>query len=336
MMTNQRPTLHDVARQAGVSIATVSYVLNGRRLDNKPINETTRQRVMQVVADLGYMPNQSARHLRRQSTERICVVLPQLGIPYYEALCRDIESVAEQYGYTVLLALAPSYEKEQKLLAQRALADGIILVHGQSSSAELAQLAKTGTALVAFSNLVRGHQFDVVRTTEEEAFYQAVCYLIEKGHRRIAFLTASKEGDPTQNTSFLAYQRALQDQSIALDERLIVRTERSHRKEAYQSARELFQRSDRPDAVFTGSDVAAIATIWAARDTGLRVPQDVAVIGAGNIPEGEINSPPLTTIGPTSLDFKDVGALMFSRLQQPDSPGRIHLCPWELIVRESV
>ena len=106
-------------------------------------------------------------------------------------------------------------------------------------------------------------------------------------------------------------------------------------KEAYENALKLFHLPERPSAVFAGSDVAAISTTWAAHDRGLYVPHDVAVIGAGNIPEGEIVSPPLTTIGPASLDFQAVGDLVFSRLQTPDLPGRMHLCPWELLVRGS-
>src|SRR5438045_6921427 len=100
------PTLHDVARLAGVSIATVSYVLNGRKSGKKTISDATRQKVLQAVSDLGYIPNQAARNLRRQSTERICIVLPQLGVPYFEALCQAVQQTADQYNYSVILALA--------------------------------------------------------------------------------------------------------------------------------------------------------------------------------------------------------------------------------------
>src|SRR2546429_5681923 len=156
------PTLHDVARLAGVSIATVSYVLNGRKSGKKTISDATRQKVLQAVADLGYVPNQAARNLRRQSTERICVVLPRLGVPYYETLCQAVHQVAEEHNYSVILALADSYEKERKILDQlaRRLADGAVIVHGEATSAELSQLAATGIAVAAFSNHVSGHTFD--------------------------------------------------------------------------------------------------------------------------------------------------------------------------------
>nr|BBH90027.1 LacI family transcriptional regulator [Thermosporothrix sp. COM3] len=336
-MTRNVPTLRDVARQAGVSIATVSYVLNGKRPDNKTINEETREKVLQAVAKLGYVPNQTARHLRRQRTERICIVLPQLGVPYYEALCQDIERIAEQHHYSVVLLLAENAEGQQKAFTQlsRQLADGVVFIHGSPSNAELEQLARAGIAVVAFNNEVEGTAFDIVRTTEKEAFYRAVWYLIDKGHRRIAFLYGGKENQADKDVRLEQYLQALRDANIMPDPRLILQGVAGTRKEAYRSAYQLLQQPYRPSAIFTGSDISAISTIWAARDLGLRVPDDVAVVGAGNIADGEITSPPLTTVGPASLDFTIIAKLLFDRLEHPGSQGRIHLCRWELIIRGS-
>src|SRR5207244_9793118 len=127
---------------------------------------------------------------------------------------------------------------------------------------------------------VSGHTFDVVQTNEDAIFYKAISYLLEMGHRRIAFLAGSKEGWTDQDTRFTAYQQALQNYGVPLDEHLIMKGAAGNRKEAYENALKLFQLPGRPSAVFAGSDIAAISTIWAAHDMGLYVPHDVAVIGA--------------------------------------------------------
>ncbi|GHO63837.1 LacI family transcriptional regulator [Ktedonobacter sp. SOSP1-52] len=327
------PTLRDVAHQAGVSIATVSYVLNGRASSTKTISEATRQRVIQAVAELGYAPNQTARHLRRQKTERICIVLPRLGVPYYEILCQHVEAVAEQHKYSVIISLASSREQEAEVLEQlqRRLADGVLVVHGSWKAEELERLAASGVAVTAMHNALQGRGFDVVRTTEEEAFYQAFCYLLQKGYRQVVCFTAQNDANDTR---FEAYQRALHTFHLPLDERLVIPTP-ANRKETYAILERLLRQEQPPDAIFAGSDMVAIATLWAARDVGVSVPEDIVVIGSGNIPEGEIASPPLTTVGPTSLDFRDVAELLLERLHNPEQPERTLLREWELIIRRT-
>jgi DNA-binding LacI/PurR family transcriptional regulator len=326
------PTLKDVARYAGVSIATVSYVLNGRRQANKTISEATRQKVLQAVSELGYTPNHVARHLRRQRTERICVVLPRLGVPYYEAFCQDIEAVAQRYNYTVILSLTGSREKELKVLKalQHRLADGVIALHGDWEGEELTQLSAMGIAVVVLDNYLQAKNVDVVRTTEEDTFYEAVSYLATKGYQKIVCFL----GSDTRGTRYAAYQRALRDHGLPLDERFVVEG-CGDRQIAYQETLKLLKLKERPDAIFAGSDVAAISAIWAVRDGGLRIPDDIAIIGAGNIAEGEITVPPLTTVGPASLDFSDVAEFLFDRLRNPDQQERVLLRQWKLILRGS-
>ncbi|WP_220206764.1 LacI family DNA-binding transcriptional regulator [Reticulibacter mediterranei] len=332
------PTTKDVARLAGVSAATVSYVLNGRRQRSNTISAETRQRVLDAVTTLGYVPNQIGRSLRLQRTERVSLILPRIGVPVNDVLIRDIQRVADQHGYTVMISVVDTPERERHMLNQlkRRLADGAIIVHGTWAEEDFAELVQAGLPLVVQRNHVTAEGFDVVQTTEAETCYEAVSYLLCKGHRRIAFL-GHFENLPSRlehYDRFTSYLQALKDHNIAIDERLIC-AGATTRNDAYQSALDLLRLQEPPSAIFAASDIAAVSAIWAAHSIGLRIPEDLALIGAGNIPEGEITDPPITTVGPADLDFTAIADLLFSRLANPEQEGRVYQLQWQLILRAS-
>src|SRR5689334_20858577 len=148
-MSRTLPTTKDVARLAGVSAATVSYVLNGRRQRSSTVSAETRQRVLDAVATLGYVPNQIGRNLRLQRTERISLILPRVGVPVNDVLIRDIQRVADQHGYTVMISVVDTPEREQHMLNQlkRRLADGAIIVHGTWAEEDFAELVQANLPL---------------------------------------------------------------------------------------------------------------------------------------------------------------------------------------------
>lgn len=336
-----RPTARDVAQLAGVSPATVSYVLSGRsngvdRIRDR-ISEATRARILKAGKQLNYVPNHAARSLRRQRTERICLVLPVLGAPYFDALADELNRAADAHNYSMIIAVGSSAEREAHILSQlrRHLADGAVFISpSHISKKDLAQLARSGLAVLAVSNQMSGRGFDVVRTTEGEACFQAVKYLLDAGHRRIAFL-----GHCTNASSYAerldGYCRALQTHGIAPNELRVAHHISIAREAAYHDAVALLQREPRPTAIMAASDIAAIGAISAAHELGLRVPDDVAVIGVGNIREGEMIRPALTTVGPAELTFTHVSQMLFSRLRGEASRARIIEESWQLIIRKS-
>lgn len=330
-------TARDVARRAGVSQATVSYILGGRAGGEARVSEDTRRRVLDAVAALGYVPNQTARSLRRQRTERICVLLPVLGVPSCDLLLQHLQRAADAHGYSVIIMVGGSAEREAHAVDQlrRGLADGAVLIEpSHVSPGDLAPLVQANLAIVVQSNTVAVPGVDLVRIDGEAASYEAVSYLLERGRRRIAFL-GHCGSENSRVERYAGYERALAAHGVAVDP-LLARGSSNSREEAYGNTTELIRLSDRPTAIFAASDMAAASAIWAIRDAGLRVPDDVAVVGVGNIPEGEITRPPLTTIGPLQEGFGDVAHLLFSRLTG-DAPrdGRIHQQPWTLVVRGS-
>jgi DNA-binding LacI/PurR family transcriptional regulator len=330
--------MQDVARLAHVSTATVSLILSGRRNGEARISPGTRQRVLAAVAKLRYVPNQNARNLRRQRTDRVCLMVSRLGVPYYELLSNAVQAAAEERGYSLVIAVGGSPERERHVheQLQRGLADGVVMVNPYSlQNEDLSRLARAGLAVVVLSNHLAGRDFDSVRTTESEACHRAVTYLIEQGHRRIAFLGSFSER-LSHRLRCESYRRALAEHQIPAAAALIQDDAGSSREQAYGKTRVLLGLPERPTAVLAASDVAAVSAIWAVRDAGLRVPEDVAVIGVGNIPEGGITQPPLTTVGPTATDWGHVTALLFSRLEgSAPADGRVHLTPCTFILRGS-
>lgn len=334
--TARVPTARDVAEMAGVSQATVSYVLSGRSGGRDRVSAETRQRVLQAVEALGYAPNQAARSLRRRRTDRICLVLPRFNAPHYDVLAEDVQRVASRHGYTVYLVVAGTARREREILQQlrRRVADGVIIEPRFVEGEDIAPLARAGVAVVVHSDYVVGSGFDVVRPMRAELSYQAMRHLLDKGHRRIAFVGNFAQ-HPVHYGRYDSYRRALEERGIAVDPRL-VRAGSDSREESFQAVRALLQLEEPPTAVFSASDIGAISAIWAAYSLGRRVPDDLAVIGVGNTPEGRVSHPPLTTIGPVARDFTDLADLLFDRLQGNAPPeGRAHLRQWELILRGS-
>ena len=329
------PTMADVARLAGVSPATVSYVLSGRRGGAARFSDETRERVLSAAAELGYAPNQAARSLRRRRTERVCLVAGLLNTPFMEALACQFDLAAEAHGYMSVILMAGTPERGQQVFEQlrRGLADGIYVASSTLTDDQIVQLAGQDLAIVVQSNSLSLENVDLVRLPNAQASYEAVCYLIAHGHRRIGYLGFGPLDPPSER--YAAYLRALAERGLASSRELCAVHAHASRQDAFRAATGLLDA--RPSAIFADTDLAAVSAIWAIHQARLRIPQDVAVIGLGNIPDGEITSPPLTTIGPRKLDFCASIDMLFSRLANGvRHPGRTESLTWEIIERGSV
>ncbi|PZG13241.1 LacI family DNA-binding transcriptional regulator [Nonomuraea aridisoli] len=331
-----RPTARQVAELANVSVATVSYVLSGR---DRPVAAETRKRVLDAARQLGYTPNQAARSLRKRRTQRIGLVLSTLGgVPTDQRLATDLHEMADARGYSVV-TLAVYNEARAKAaidVLRGGIADGALInVVGDHLAHDLlAGLAATGLPMVVLSNDSGVEGCDVVRTPEVAASAEAVEHLLAGGRRRIAFMGHRHEVYRDRPTGrLLGYTTALERHGVA---QRIVTAGADDRVTAYQTATDLLSSPERPEAIFAASDRAAISAIWAARDLGLSVPGDVAIVGVGNIDEGLITQPQLSTVGPLRHDYTDVVSLLFDRLQAEEPlPAREIVRSWTLIRRGS-
>ncbi|HUR06958.1 MAG TPA: LacI family DNA-binding transcriptional regulator [Nonomuraea sp.] len=331
-----RPTARQVAELAQVSVATVSYVLSGR---DRPVGAETRQRVLDAARQLGYTPNQAARSLRKRRTQRVCLVQGSLGgVPTDERLARDLHEMADAHGYSVIMLAVYSGARARAAVdvLRSGIADGVLInpIDDHLTYDLLAEIIATGLAVVVVRNESVPDGCDVVRTPETEASAEAVEHLLAEGRTRIAFMAHRYELSRDHPTGrLLGYTTALDRHGVG--RRIIVRGA-DDRVAAYQSATELLRSPDRPDAIFAASDRAAISVINAARDAGLSVPGDLAVVGVGNIAEGLISNPRLSTVGPLRHDYTDVVRLLFDRLQAEEPlPAREIVRPWTFLRRDS-
>jgi DNA-binding LacI/PurR family transcriptional regulator len=335
----RRPTQRDIAERAGVSTATVSYVLSGRRGGAKPPPPETRERVLRAVAETGYQLDQAGRSLRRQRTDVVALMYPAPSSPWSDRLAEELQVAAADRGFAVValpVITGASTAAILRILRQRYI-DGAVLLHDcPLDGAELGALATQGCSLVVFDDDLEPDGFDVVRQDRATACRAAIERLIAAGHRRVAFLGHADEHDGAlADVKLRSYRDGLAAHGIAEDPELVCAVADS-RSDAYAAVRDLLRRPEPPTALISATDRAAIDGIWAARDLGVSVPDQLAVIGIGNIPEGLTISPALTTVGAAALDFSREVARLFARLDaEAPLPGAELSAPWELIVRAS-
>ena len=336
-----KPTQADVAKLAGVSRATVSYVINHVE-DKNAIPAETSQRVWSAIEQLGYVPNQQAQHLKRQATDRICVILPRLGIPSNDMMLQGLREHLTDEGYSIIITVGNTQEQIETVLKQvrGGLADGVYLMLGYGHIAEpgriLEQLQGIGVPVIVDGNLSPTPDYDTVSITEQESTYEAVIYLLEQGHRRIAFM-GHNIVDLENYERYIGYCHAHRNYGIPVLPELIC-IGNSRRDMAYECTRQLLSLAQRrrPTAIFATADINAITGMVAAHRIGLSIPDDIAFIGCGNILEAAFSHPTLTTVGPHAYSFDDVAALLLHRLTSEHQQPPTQLThQWQLILRES-
>lgn len=333
----KRPTQVDVARLAGVSRATVSYVLNAQTDQRIPISPETRQRVLDAIAQLGYEVDARAQSLRSGDTRTIGVLLPIYENPFFWQILRGISMEAEACGYSVLLAhssLTPEQENQsvRELAEQRV--DGLIMLIGFKQLPEqvLNQLHKSTRPVVEISGTAS--TFDYVHQGYAAGTEALMAHLFEQGHERIGFVYGVTV--PSQGYDRLeAYRQALENAGLPYDESLVLHCGQLM-EDGYQAAIELLSRPDRPTALLAINDLLGMAVIRAAVDLGLSVPGDVSIASFDDIPFSSFIVPRLTTVtGSPEQNGRDAVQLLIKRLNDPDRPQEIIAAGWQLNIRES-
>jgi len=334
------PTIADVARSAGVSPATVSYVLGGRRGDRAAsrISEATRDRVLASVEAIGYRVNEPARNLRRNRTDRVLLLMDRLSSPYEQHLASVIEDVLAESGRTLSIVVCTTTERLDNALGmvRAGLADGAVVqcreITGQQRL--LDAYAGLGVRMVTISNSIVPNGFDVFVNDEAQAIEAAIDHLVERGHTSIGFLAHDANPAPAETRLTLA-RRRLEHHGLSLDDSLVWPGARE-RTEAFASTRAMLSLPAPPSALFSASDTGAISAIWAALSLGRRVPDDLAVVGCGNIDECLVTVPPLSSAGPVDPDFAPIARLLIDRLDTLGfAENRRLVLPWEFLPRQS-
>jgi LacI family transcriptional regulator/LacI family repressor for deo operon, udp, cdd, tsx, nupC, and nupG len=285
----------DVARLANVSKATVSAVINKR----PGVATQTRENVLRIIKKLNYRPNQVARSLSVRATKSIGLVIKEIDNPHFARVIKGVFNFSTRHGYTVILGSSEhSPEKEQlsieALTNQRV--DGIIvspLQYSESDFGYLAELISRKYPLVTLGE-VKNYATNVVDINNEAAAYQAVSFLVSRGHRKVAYFCGPTFSAHSKDR-LRGYQQALIDHRVPLDSKMILNAG-PYFEDGYSNGKQMFAVDERPTAVFCYNDLVAIGLIHAVLELGLRVPDDVAVIGFDDIDFCRFARIPLTTI----------------------------------------
>jgi DNA-binding LacI/PurR family transcriptional regulator len=327
--------LSDVAVHAGVSVRTVSNVVN----DFRHVAPGTRARVQASIDALGYRPNMAARNLRRGRTGLLALVVPEIDSPYFSDLAARTVRIAEDEGWTVLIDQTDGDPaRERRLLngERSQLVDGVIFSPWSVRADELARRSDA-TPIVLLGEHEGAPPVDHVVIDNVRAAEEAVGHLVARGRTAIAAIGVRPTlGNATAHQRRLGYRNALAAAGLESRADHEAPVGSLHRDEGHRAMTELLDSPEPPDAVFCFSDQLALGALRAVVDAGLRVPRDVAVVGFDDIEDGRYAVPRLTTVSP---DRDQIAALALQvlrdRLAGDDTPARVHTAGHRLVVRES-
>lgn len=328
-------TIGEVARYAGVSVATVSRVLN----NSESVKPATAQRVLAAIRELDYIPNQSARNLRRSESRVILTLAPNFSNPYYSSILTGIGDLAHDCEYSVLICntggLAENEERFLKMLdAHRA--DGAIFLGCRRNNPRLSEYAQR-YPVVQCCEYVPELKQPTVSIDNYTAAAETIDYLINQGHRRIALLSADNDFISTQQRR-QGYEDVLRKAGLPCGGELVALADADY---SYASglvaAERLLRTEPRPTAVCCVSDILALSVISLAHDMGLRVPEDLSVTGFDDVDYTTMFHPHLTTVAQPCYEMGQVSLKILLRMLGGEQVSRTHtFLPHKLVVRESV
>ncbi|NUS08365.1 MAG: LacI family DNA-binding transcriptional regulator [Nonomuraea sp.] len=330
-------TQADVAARAGVARKTVSNVIN----DYPHVSEDVRTRVLRAIEELDYRPNHAARSLRSGRSRIIGLAVPELDVSYFSELARLVVEVAQKRDLTVMI-MQTLGDPERELAVINGtytqFVEGLIYSPVALGGAEL-EARRDRTPIVLLGERSSQGLVDHVGIDNVAAARTATAHLIELGRRRIAFIGAQRKA-----TSEIAHLRAaghreaLEAADLKAEPGLLVATAGYHRKDGMKAMNKLLdRRGPRPDAVFCATDLLAQGAIRVLLERGLRVPDDVAVVGFDDIDEGSYSTPTLTTIAPDKRQIAEtaVTRLLTRAQSKNDLPASDTVTRYSLEVRES-
>jgi len=325
--------MREIAREAGVSIATVSRVLN----QPETVAERTRIEVRAVMERHYYVSHGSAVSLASRKSKTIGLIIPTITNSIYASSTQAVQRVAQRVGYTVLLAVSefdPSTEESliRRLVEQRA--DGLILTGGDRPARIYAMLERNAVPYVVTWKLTDGKRRPSVSFDNYRAGRLAMAHLLELGHRRIGFVCGRSDVNDRARERRRAYEDSMREAGIAVDPDLVYERDFEF-IEGRTAMHRMLEAPEPPTAVFCANDIQAIGALQECVDAGLRVPEDMSIIGFDDLPLAEYTRPRLTTI---HVPAKRMGHLaaerLFDWILKGEQPG-IDELPVGLVVRDS-
>ncbi|ETI66374.1 MULTISPECIES: catabolite control protein A [Neobacillus] len=327
-------TIYDVAREANVSMATVSRVVNG----NPNVKPVTRKKVLEVIERLGYRPNAVARGLASKKTTTVGVIIPDISNIFFAELARGIEDIATMYKYNIILSNSDQNKDKEFHLLNTMLGkqvDGIVFMGGNISADHVEEFEKSPVPIVLAGSIEESNQIPSVNIDYEQAVFESVNEFIEKGHKNIAFVVGPLHEPKNALKKLKGYQRALQEAGLPYNEELVVEGDYTY-DSGMEAVEKLLEASERPTAILVGADEMALGVVHGAEDKGYTIPDDFEVITSDNTRLSLMVRPQLTTVVQPLYDIGAVAMRLLTKLMNKEKTSEhIVVLPHRIEHRQS-
>lgn len=327
-------TIKDIAKEAEVSVTTVSRVLN-----NKPdVGDDTRAKILKIIDEMNYNPNSVARGLVMQKTHTIGLIIPDISNPFFPQVARAIEDKAQKLGYSVIFFNTDNHlEREKKAveLFKSKQVDGLIVSLSLGNEEILKELKASNYPVVQIDRSVFNDIYPLVSIDNKNSSYQMIEYMLKKGHKRIAHISGDLN-TTTARERLAGYKKALQDYEIEINDDYIIEGDYTQHS-GFEAMQKLIELKERPTAVFAANDLSAAGVYKALFAAGLKIPDDVAVAGHDDINLASLLRPELTTMKQPkySMGERAVTVLM-KMINDQEKEIEDQILKTNLIIRESI
>lgn len=329
------PTIHDIARELNISASTVSRALN----DNPRISIKTKEKIKAVAKSLGYQPNTLASNLRNKKSNTIGIVVPLINRHFFSSVISGAEDVAFKAGYNVVISQSNDLAAKEISIVQSMFSnrvDGLIIsIAMQTNTCEhLKIFGRKNIPLVFFDRVVPEIETDKIVVDDFAGGFRVTQHLIDQGYQRIGHL-AGPQNLMTYFDRKNGYIEALRKNNIQYDESLLVINSLTS-DEGIAAVDHLINLPNPPDAIFCGNDTTALSAMIHLRDKGIRIPQDIGIVGFSNEPFSRVVSPSISTIAQPGFEMGQKAAeLIIQKIENKERTFQTIILPTELIIRES-
>lgn len=309
-------TIYDVAREANVSMATVSRVVNG----NPNVKPSTRQKVLEAIERLGYRPNAVARGLASKKTTTVGVIIPDISSILFAELARGIEDIATMYEYNIILCNSDQNKNKEVRLINTLLGkqvDGIVFMGGKLEDEVIAEFKNSPVPVVLAATVDENRGTPSVNIDYETASFDAVNAFIEKGHKNIAAVIGPMEDPINGQLKFSGYRKAMETAGIQIKDGFVSVGDLSY-DSGLQAVESFLQLPEPPTAIFVGTDEMALGVIHGIQDAKLSVPHDIEVIGFDNTRLATMVRPTLSTVVMPMYDIGAVAMRLLTKLMEKE------------------
>ena len=335
----QKPeiTIHDIAQKLNISASTVSRALK----DNPLISETTREKIKKAAIEMGYRPNVMAANLRTRRTNTIGVIVPLINRHFFSSVISGIEDVAYKQGFAVTISQSNDNQEKESTIAHTLFSnrvDGLILSIGMETQSydHLKLFSERNIPLVFFDRIVEEIPAHKIVIDDFGGAYRATQHLIEQGRKKVAHI-----GGPLNLQIYAkreaGYRQAISDAGLQINEDLILHNSLT-RKDGLNAIKRILQTKERPDAIFCANDTTALSVIIHLKEKGIKIPEDIAIVGFSNEPFSELVTPSISTIKQPGFEMGQKAAeLLIKQIGSKVKPKNYQtiVMETELIVRNS-